>query len=143
MADAEKDPTPWELLRSIKAVGESVKDVGDKMLTKDRFDEYQRGTDRRFDAQEQRQSGWEAKSERAHGELDARIDAVEKAAGERAAAVEKAAADKSASIEKAAAEREKEARDGRGRVWLAIAGVVLAVILPRVWDILRGTGASP
>lgn len=132
MAESDEDPSPWELLRSIRAVGVSVEKVADAMLTKDRFDEYQRGTDRRFSTTEQRQADWEAKSERAHGELDGKIKAVEAAS---AAKIE--------AVEKAADQREEKARESRGRVWLAIGVVVLGVLAPRIWDVLRTTGASP
>lgn len=119
--EANRTPTPWELLRAIESVAATARGIDDKMLTKDRFDEYQRGTDRRFETLERRQAGWEAESKSAHVGLDARIDAVEEKA----------------------AKREDEARANRGRVWLAVAGVVLAVILPRVWEVLRGTGVQP
>lgn len=121
MAPEKEDPTAWELLRAVREVRDSVREVADRMLTKDRFDEYQRGTDRRFEALEKRQAEWEAKSERAHGELNAKITSVDD------------------SIQ----EKDEKARESRGRMWLAIGLVVLGVILPRVWAVLQGTGASP
>lgn len=132
MAEESRTPTAWELLRAVEGVGKTVEAVRTTMLTRDQFDEYQRGTDLRFTSQEKRQAEWEAKSERAHGELDGKIKAVEAAAAAKIEAVE-AAAD----------QREKESRDARGRVWLAIATTVLVVVAPRVWEILRGTGAAP
>lgn len=121
MPEDERTPTAWELLRAVEGVGKSVESVKATMLTRDQFLEYQRGTDRRFETLEKRQAEWEAKSERAHGELHGEIEAAEEAAKVR----------------------EEKARDSRGRTWLAIAGVVLAVILPRVWDVLRGSGVTP
>lgn len=130
--NTEKTPGPWELMRAIEGATKAIEGVRDSMLTKDRFDEYQRGTDRRFDTQEQRQATWEAKSERAHGELEGQIKAVEKAAGEKIEAVEKAAAS-----------REEKERESRGRVWLAIGVVVLGVLAPRIWGVLQASGTTP
>lgn len=121
MTDSERTPTAWELLRAIQSVGAEVARVSERMLTKDRFDEYQRGTDRRFDALEKRQAEWEAKSERAHGQLGERINGVEQEA-ER---------------------REQVARESRAKVWLGVGMAGLGALLSLASAlVLRATGGG-
>lgn len=132
MPEDDKTPGPWEIMRAIEAVDRSVGQVRDAMLTKDRFDEYQRGTDRRFESAEKRQAEWEGKSERAHGELEGKITAAK---AEATVSIK--------ALEDLLDTRDEKARDSRGRVWLAIGLLVAGVLAPRVWDILRGTGMAP
>jgi hypothetical protein len=132
MAEESRTPTAWELLRAIEGTTKAIEGVREAMLTRDQFIEYQRGTDRRFEALEKRQAEWEAKSERAHGELHGEIDGVEVAMSTKVKAVEDLLD-----------ARDEKARDSRGRVWLAIGLLVAGILAPRVWEILRSTGATP
>src|SRR5688500_15657841 len=90
MAEESRTPTAWELLRAIEQATKAIENVRDAMLTRDQFIEYQRGTDRRFEALEKRQADWEAKSERAHGELHGEILAVQTEGATKVKAVEDA-----------------------------------------------------
>lgn len=132
MPEDDRTPGPWEIMRAIEGVDKSVEKVRAAMLTTDRFDEYQRGTDRRFSTLEERQAKWEAKSERAHGELHGEI---------LAASTEAELA--TSALRDLIDARDEKARESRGRVWLAIGLLVAGVLAPRVWDILRGTGVAP
>jgi hypothetical protein len=126
-------PTPWELiLEGQRATQRAVEDIRKEMLTAATFNEYQRGTDQRFIAHDRRQAEWEVKSEGAHRELAARIEAVDTKHELRAKG-----------IEDEADRRNDEARKNRGQIWLGIGLAVLAVILPRVWEVLQGTGVQP
>lgn len=133
-------PTPWDLiLEGQRATQRAVEDIRKEMLTAATFNEYQRGTDQRFMAQDRRQAEWEVKSEGAHRELSA----ADRELAAQIKAVDEKHDARHRTIEEAADRRDDEVRRNRGQVWLVAVGAVLAVILPRVWEILRGTGAAP
>lgn len=130
-------PDPWALvMRAIEAVGTDVRTVQSTMVTRDVWEEGQRGAARRFETLEKRQAEWEAKSESAHVVLDKEVDAARADAVTRIEALRTALDVRFETLAAANAQREKETKAARSQVWLAILAAFLAIVAPRLWVLL-------
>lgn len=129
---------PWGIVRELDNLRRAVESVDKRMVTADRFDEAQRGIDRRFMEQDRRQAEWEVKSEGAHRELAA----TDRALAQDITNVRREADEKVDRVLEKMDERDKQARSWRNQVWLGIALAFVAVLAPSVLRALQiGTGA--
>lgn len=117
MAIPGPDPTPWELMRRLDQVLEQLGRMENRMLTVDVFKAYQEATERRFQGVERDQQEWAVESRGAHERLDGRITTVN---------VDLRAQLDGYKNQQDAIERQQ--RESRGRIWLAIGVSVLGML---------------
>lgn len=73
---AEQEPTPWELLRILTAVQETLARMEGRILTVPVFEAHQQALNQRFTDIERRHTEWTVESRGAHVALDGEIEAV-------------------------------------------------------------------
>lgn len=73
---ADQEPTPWELLRILTAVQETLARMEGRILTVPVFEAHQQALNQRFADIDRRHTDWTVESRGAHVALDAEIEAV-------------------------------------------------------------------
>lgn len=73
---AEPEPTPWELMRTMVAMRETLERMDGRMMSKDMFEAHQIAVAQRFTTVERQQTEWTTESRGEHVALGARIDKV-------------------------------------------------------------------
>lgn len=70
---AEPEPTPWELMRAMVSMRETLERMDGRMLSKDMFDAHQIAVTQRFVQIERQQNEWTTESRGEHVALHAKI----------------------------------------------------------------------
>lgn len=137
MTDADgKTPSQWELLRTMEQIRLSQERVEARMVTKDEFQVWQIGTDRRFNEVEQKISDVRATAASNNSSLAAKVEAESKRVDTEIEKVEKGALE---ALKAESTKREKlddQQRDTRLRIWVGILLVAAGVVVPRILELM-------
>jgi len=131
-----RTPTAWELLRTMDQIRQSQDRIEARMVTKDEFQAWQLGTDRRFTEQERQISDVRTAAASESAKLAAKMDAMDK---RLVTEIEKVESDADTKIKAEAAKREKledQQRDTRLRIWVGILLVAAGVIIPKILELV-------
>lgn len=135
---ADQEPTPWELLRILTAVQETLARMEGRILTVPVFEAHQQALNQRFADIDRRHTEWTVESRGAHVALDAEIEAVKAMVATRVDAIKVTVATNAETSRDRQDKFEERLRTDRQKWQLTGAGATLGLIGSFVMWLLNG-----